>query len=146
MLSRSERLSSRQFDAAFGASRSSRDALISLRVHWRAPGSAENLRAAFVVPKKMGKATWRNRVRRRMREAFHVQRAELQKMTAVAGACDCIFLAQAGANEAEFAVLQVSIRSLLERAVGERKRNRSAPPRSFSSRPRRKEQGGAAST
>ena len=124
MLNRSERLTTRQFDAAFGSSRSFRDGLLSLRIHWRADDASADLRAAFVVPKKLGKANWRNRTRRRMREAFRLQRQALQVLAARGGACDCIFLAQAGAHDAEFEALQKSIRSLLARAVEERLKQR----------------------
>lgn len=130
MLTRSQRLTSRQFDAAFGSSRSFRDGLLSLRVHWRDDSARADVRAAFVVPKKLGKANWRNRTRRRMREAFRLQRQALQVLAERGGACDCIFLAQAGAHDAEFEALQKSIRSLLARAVEERSKPRG--PRSAS--------------
>ena len=126
MLTRSERLTTRQFDAAFGSSRSVRDGLLSLRVHWRPNNARADLRAAFVVPKKLGCATWRNRTRRRMQEAFRLQRHDLQVLAAEAGACDCIFMAQAGAHDAEFEALQSSVRSLLKRAIGDRQKQRRA--------------------
>ncbi len=128
MLSRSERLSSPEFDAAFGSSRSLRGSLLTLRVHWRGEDGGEDgkaeLRAAFVVPKKLGQAAWRNRARRRMRQAFAAQREPLQVLARSAGACDCIFLAQAGAHDAPFEALQQAIHALLSRAVAERSKQR----------------------
>ena len=134
MLTRPERLTTREFDAAFGSSRTFRDGLLSLRVHWRADSAQADLRAAFVVPKKLGKANWRNRTRRRTREAFRLQRDALQVLAGRAGACDCIFLAQAAAHEAEFEALQRSLRSLLARAVEERVKQRGPRPASGETR------------
>lgn len=128
MLTRPERLSTPEFDAAFGASRSLRDGLLILRVHWRTDDAQNDLcadlRAAFVVPKKLGKAVWRNRTRRRMREAFRLGRERLQVLAGRAGSCDCIFLAQARAHDAGFEALQSSIESLLSRAVQEHLKQR----------------------
>jgi ribonuclease P protein component len=123
MLSRPLRLTSREFDAAFGASRSFRDGLLTLRIHWRSASEAR-LRAAFVVPKKLGKANWRNRARRRMRHAFQLQQGALQVLVGGLGECDCIFLASDKAHDADFNALQDSISNLLRRAVDERKRHR----------------------
>lgn len=124
MLLRPERLTSRQFDAAFASSRTFREGLMSLRVHWREDGARADLRAAFVVPKKLGKAAWRNRTRRRMREAFRLQRHDLQVLASRAGSCDCIFLAQGAAHHAEFEALGRLVRLLLSRAVEERVKQR----------------------
>ena len=134
MLTRPERLTTREFDAAFGSSRTFRDGLMSLRIHWRADNARANVRAAFVVPKKLGKAVWRNRARRRMREAFRCQREDLQVLAARAGACDCIFLAQAAAHDAEFEALQRSVKSLLARAAEERVKQRGPRPASGETR------------
>ncbi len=121
MTSRPERLSSREFDAAFASARSLRGPLLTLRVHWRRE-DGKTLRAAFVVPKKLGKATWRNRTRRRMREAFRLQGEGLQALARSSGGCDCIFLAQPGAHDAPFEALQQAIHALLWRAVEERRK------------------------
>ena len=137
MLCRSERLTSREFERAFSSSRSFRDARLTLRVHWRARGeragqvgARSELRAAFVVPKKLGKAVWRNRARRRLQEAFRLQREALQPLAvqALGGAsgCDCIFIAGPAAHGAEFEELQSSIRLLLSRASQERRRHSAA--------------------
>ena len=43
---------------------------------YRRGGENSVTRAAFVVPKKLGKAVWRNRVRRRVRERFRILRQD----------------------------------------------------------------------
>ena len=74
MLPRSERLTATQFDRAFRNPEVQivRHPLVHLKFAPRADGDAA-VHAAFVVPKKQGKAsTYRNRVRRRLRERYRL--------------------------------------------------------------------------
>ena len=138
MLGQKHRLSSREFEAAFGRSRSYRHALFTLRLHWRsgspAATSEASLRAAFVAPKKIGKAAHRNRARRRLREAFRSRFPELvQVLGAHSGAgCDAIFLASAQCETASLQEMGDAVALLWRRAVEEHNgtRPRSGSPRS----------------
>jgi ribonuclease P protein component len=85
------------------------------------------LRAAFVAPKKMGKAVRRNAARRRLREAFRSRRAGLLQVLAeqegLAGhGCDVIFLAAAGCELAPLAEMEAAIVALWRRALGDQVR------------------------
>jgi len=77
VLPRQNRLTSAQFDRAFNQSQVVRHPLVQARAHGRSDGS-NAIRAAFVVPKKQGKAHDRNRTKRRLRERFrlHARRDE----------------------------------------------------------------------
>ena len=110
MLPRVNRLSSAQFERAFGRSQSVRHPLISLRVHRRFDDS-KIVRAAFVVPKKQGKATARNLVRRRLRERFR-----MHPLGQLLEGCDLIFLALPATHNASIAQLDEAIGEVLNRA------------------------------
>ena len=76
MLPRDERLSSAQFAQVWEAGRVVRTALITVRVLFREDEAPA--RAAFVVPRKSGKATQRNKLRRRVRECYRLGEARLK--------------------------------------------------------------------
>jgi ribonuclease P protein component len=122
MLPRAERLDTDAFARAFEKGRIWRHALLTIRAHRREPdglepadgvsavGEAEGVaarspsaspadasytgpRAAFVVPRKIGKATQRNRMRRRVREMYRLSawRQDASKAARLAG-YDLIFM------------------------------------------------------
>ena len=120
MLSRSQRLTTRDFAVAFDKGRVLRHPLLQLRVHRReAETGNRETRAAFVVPKKLGKATWRNRVRRRVRERYrilssgaHWNKESQEKLHN----CDLIFFINARSEEAPAAHIDDAIAQLIRRA------------------------------
>jgi len=125
MLSRAERLKSREFAQAFAKGKTARHPLLSVRVFHRC--AAENAsdiiktsknqpRAAFVVPKKQAKAVKRNVLRRRMRECYRRHPALPQWKSALEG-CDLIFVASPAAHEAGFEELNAAFAQLLRRAA-----------------------------
>ena len=109
MLPRSKRLSSAQFERAFAHSFSVRHPLVALKAHRRGDDSSE-VRAAFVVPRKQGKAVARNRTRRRLRERYrlHPRRDELS-------GCDLIFLSTPATHAATSAELDGALEEVLRR-------------------------------
>lgn len=111
MLPRARRLTTREFAAAFEKNRVLRHPLLHLRVHER--GAKTPMRAAFVVPKKLGGAVFRNRTRRRVRERFRLQ---MPHHEAALSGCDLIFLATAQADKASSAQLDEALEFLLRRA------------------------------
>ena len=131
MLSRDERLNTAEFAAAFAGGHTLRHPLMQVRVFRRAPQMSERtdpqrqasqrqapdkVRAAFVVPKKLGKATVRNLVRRRLRERYrlHPLRAELGEKLSH---CDLIFMAAPALLTAGTAQIDEALAQLLRRAV-----------------------------
>ena len=129
MLSRAQRLTSKEFAQAFAEGRTARHPLLSVRIFHR--GSNENafknafsaietpkspVRAAFVVPKKQAKAAKRNRLRRRMRECYRQHTVLLQLKDILQG-CDLIFIAAPAAHEATFEELNAAFPQLLRRAA-----------------------------
>ncbi len=115
MLPRAQRLTVAQFERAFNQSRTTRGATLNVRVHRRNDGR-DIVRAAFVVPKKLGRAAWRNRVRRRVREAYKACKY-LQEANRKLNGCDVIFFASAQAHDAPLQVLAEEIEQLLRRAA-----------------------------
>lgn len=113
MLPRSERLTTAEFALAFERGRVLRHPLLHLRVHVREAGSGA--RAAFVVPKKLGQATVRNRARRRIRERY---RLHPLRHAAGLSCCDFIFMATAEAIGAGTEQLDAAVTQLLRRAAG----------------------------
>ncbi len=111
MLPRTQRLTSAQFDRAFSQSQSVRHPLISLKAHRRDDGDLTT-RAAFVVPKKQGKAVARNRTRRRLRERYRLKarRDDLR-------GCDLIFLSTAATHGASSAELDAALDEVLRRMI-----------------------------
>lgn len=90
VLPRSGRLSTREFAVAFENGQVFRHPLFQMRLYRRSDGNPVT-RAAFVVPKKLGKAVWRNRLRRRVRERFRITRQHADWAGALQQ-CDLIFL------------------------------------------------------
>jgi len=122
VLSRPFRLTSAQFERAFGQSQVVRHPLVQVRAHLRGDDSAM-VRAAFVVPKKQGKAHDRNRTKRRLRERFrlHPRRDE-----AGLRGCDLIFLTTPETHAAKTEQLDAALDEVLRR-LG--KRMNSIPPK-----------------
>lgn len=114
MLPRAQRLSTTDFNVAFEKGRVGRHRLLQLRVFYRNDGKS-TVRTAFVTPKKLGKATVRNRLRRRIREIYRLLVAS-QEVADLAGS-DLIFLAGAAAGQAENSELQAALTDLMKRAA-----------------------------
>ena len=125
MLVRGERLNTASFSVAFANGRVLRHPLMQVRVFQssislrQSKGQTQEralkIRVAFVVPKKMGKAVRRNRLRRRVREQYrlHSLRAELRSTLR---GCDLIFVMAPLALTAEPAQLVEALSQLLRRA------------------------------
>ena len=143
MLPRAQRLTTTAFAKAFREGRVLRHPLVQMRAHRRhknapksgaatgielqstlsvsssAKSSSTVLRAAFVVPKKLGPATFRNHLRRRMSEAYlRVGQADADDVLQIGGlaGCDLIFVATPAASKAGFTELSEAISQLLRRA------------------------------
>jgi ribonuclease P protein component len=121
MLPRNERLGTTAFAQAFAQSRTFHHALLQMRVHWRqgqtsaaeaTTSDAQKTCVAFVVAKKLGRATVRNRMRRRLREAYRLSH---QRNSPLLQNLDIIFMVKAGALEAQSAELYAAIDELLMR-------------------------------
>lgn len=121
MLSRAERLTARSFAKTFADGKTARHPLLSVRVFRRLSTAntqheADHLvRAAFVVPKKLAKATERNRLRRQIRECYRCHPARLQWQKQLEG-CDLIFVATPAALTADALQLNDALAQLLRRA------------------------------
>ena len=74
------------------------------------PTEQEGSRVAFCVGKRLGKAFWRNRVRRRMKEAFRRIEDSIPK------GYHLVWVARRAANEIAFEELQLRMRRLLIKA------------------------------
>lgn len=119
MLSRAERLGKTAFSQAFSQSRTFHHALLQMRVHRRrSEANTANrvltARVAFVVAKKLGKATVRNRMRRRLREAY---RQSCWRKTDTLHSLDIIFLVKPAGFEAQTLELRAAVDELLARIV-----------------------------
>lgn len=113
MLPPSSRLTTRQFDRAFKNSIGLRHPLVHLRLFVRQDGLPGS-RAAFVVPRKHGKATQRNRTRRRLRERY---RLHPQRNPPALWGCDLLFFATPGTAHATGQELEGALTQLLGRAA-----------------------------
>ena len=127
MLPRSKRLTSAQFNHAFAHSQSVRHPLMALKAHARGDDSDE-VRAAFVVPRKQAKAVGRNRTRRRLRERYrlHARRDDLT-------GCDLIFLTTPATQAATSGELDAALDEVLRRMtrkLGENSRGAGLAPAS----------------
>jgi ribonuclease P protein component len=128
MLKRSQRLKTREFAFAFENGRVLRHPLLQVRVYRREDASDKDAaaantqssftRAAFVVPKKLGKATMRNRVRRKVRERYRLWRQKandnLQKNNLQN--CDLLFFINASSENATITEIDDALMQLLKRA------------------------------
>lgn len=130
MLSRSQRLSSREFAVVFDNSRVLRHPLLQLRFYrhqddqQKSKPRAGQTRAAFVAPKKLGNAVVRNAIRRRVRERYRILQSKaqnkalpLQHWHAALENCDLVFLATAQCQAATIEEIDESLSSLLKRAA-----------------------------
>ena len=123
MLPRSQRLTSAQFDRAFANSQSVRHPLLALKAHQR-DDDCDEVRAAFVVPKKQGKAVQRNRTRRRLRARYRLHKGRDQLH-----GCDLILLSTPATHNASGAEIDDAIDEVLrrmERKLDATPRNREA--------------------
>ncbi len=111
MLPRKNRLTSSQFERAFNKSQVVRHPLLQVRAHKR-DDETNVVRAAFVVPKKQGKAHDRNRTKRRLRERFrlHPRRNEARLR-----GCDLIFLTTPATSNASTQELDAALDEVLRR-------------------------------
>jgi ribonuclease P protein component len=124
MLSRSHRLSTSEFNGVFESGRIYRHPLLQMRAFKR-PGDGERnrissvrlTRAAFVAPKKLGPAVLRNRIRRRLSEAYRARctAMEVESAPPVSRGFDLIFLATAAVAGASFDDLGSAFDDLLRR-------------------------------
>ncbi len=95
----------KDFDAVFASGRTWSNDLLVLRT---LPTDCDHYRFGFVTSKRLGNATVRNRVRRRLRETVRVLPTRQ--------GFDCVLSAKAKAADADFARLSAAAESLLERA------------------------------
>jgi ribonuclease P protein component len=70
----------------------------------------DNTRAGFSVGKKTGKSVTRNRIKRRLREAYRMTRSNIKD------GFDLIFVAREPLARSDFAGIQDTMRTLLARA------------------------------
>ncbi|HEX8835261.1 MAG TPA: ribonuclease P protein component [Abditibacteriaceae bacterium] len=125
MLSRAERLTTREFARVFETSRTLRHPLLQLRYARRGDLGDKSavvstsplnvsVRAAFAVSKKLGKATVRNRVRRRVREIY---RLSSWRSDSRLGGYDLIFFANASTIAASNEEIRAALDEILARLV-----------------------------
>ena len=123
MLSRDRRLTTADFEIAFANGKQFRHPLLVLRCHCRAAdGDSHPWRAAFVVPKKLAKATRRNRWRRRLRHWFYeiLQESEPaleQEDYLKCNQCDFIFMLTAPGRDATPREVRQAMRMLWRKAL-----------------------------
>lgn len=127
MLSQAERLSATEFSEVYEKGRVLRHPLLQLRMMQRCgEASTEPIRttrAAFVAPKKLGKAVVRNRLRRRVRERYRLLRQRSTPLALPVG-CDLIWIIGASASAASITELDGALGELLRRAVTSVGKNR----------------------
>ncbi len=122
MLSRNRRLKTADFETAFTKGRQFRHPLLVLRCYRRTENvDYDQLRAAFVVPKKLAKATGRNRWRRRLRHWFYeilqglpeLEQGDIAKWNQ----CDFIFMLTAQGQNATPLEVRQAMNTLWEKAL-----------------------------
>lgn len=120
MLARCQRLSTAEFAGVFENGTVVRHPLLQVRVLRRdggkPDGGNEVGRAAFVAPKKLGKAVVRNRLRRCVRERYRLLQSDLSAECSAAS-CDLVFIIGAAAQGASTLELESALRELLKRAA-----------------------------
>jgi len=129
MLSRDRRLNKADFEIAFARGRQFRHPLLALRCYRRAADEHDQLRAAFVVPKKLAKAAGRNRWRRRLRHWFYEilqLLPENQDNMAKWNECDLIFMLTAQGREAKPQEVRRAMSELWKKALRSPGRNESS--------------------
>ncbi len=95
----------RAFDAVFQRGRVYSDQLLSMRV---LPNGLPYVRCGLVVGRKVGKATVRNKVKRRLREGM--------RRLGLRSGWDVVVVARPPAAQATYSGLMASVASLLRRA------------------------------
>lgn len=127
MLKRCQRLTTREFALAFENGRVLRHPLLQVRVYQRAVNQCgiaddENslVRVAFAVPKKLGKAAWRNRVRRKVRERYRILSLKSPEKSDLHQSelrhCDLLFFVNAPCENASASEIDEALAQLLKRA------------------------------
>jgi len=121
MLSRRSRLKKADFDVAYKEGKVLRHPLLICRCYWRPVAADDRPRAAFVAPRKLAKATGRNRWKRRLRHWFY---EILQESAATAAAdqlkwhrCDFIFILTAQGRDAPPREVFRAMRTLWRKAI-----------------------------
>ena len=106
------------FDAAFARGRRVADRCLTLIVLGDAPEKPfpDTGEAAFLTPKRLGDASLRNRLRRRLREAYRRHRPELLP----AAGTRLIWLAKSPATALDFAELVTHMKDLHTRSLRDR--------------------------
>lgn len=98
--------SNRSFDAVYKRGRSVSDEYM---VVTQLPSKYPTLKVGFVVGKKVGKAVCRNKVKRRLREAFRLLLPRLEDYTSY------VIVARALSAKADYATLAASLQGLLQK-------------------------------
>ena len=79
----------------------------------------EAIKIMFVVPKRsFRRAHDRNRLRRRMREAYRLSKAEITEHLQLRGSAVSLALLYTSRKEEDYAVIDTAVREILERLKG----------------------------
>ena len=109
----------RQFDRVYRSGRRSAAKGLVVIV---APGETPEHRLGMAVGKRVGNAVRRNRIRRRLREAFRLNRHRIP------GCYDIVVNARAELAEQSFEELTENLLGAVRRAAGRADRRKTAPP------------------